>query len=145
MKRQELRKYAFLITFGRSLSFDTPEEALSNYLESFKEDYEKENGKFSEKDLEFIKDIIFGINKNIETIDGKISEYSKDYDIGRISKVALAALRVSIYEILYRDDIPDKVSVNEALEIVKLYDDESTKKFVNGILGNLLRSKIGEE
>ena len=145
MKRQELRKYAFLITFGRSLSFDTPEEALENYLESFKEDYEKENGKFSDKDLEFIKDIIFGINKNIEVIDEKISEYAKDYDINRISKVALAALRVSIYEILFRDDIPDKVSINEALEIVKLYDDEGTKKFVNGVLGNLLRSKIGEE
>ena len=58
MKRQDLRRYAFLITFGRSLSFDSPEEALNNYLESFKEDYEKENGKFSEKDLEFIKDII---------------------------------------------------------------------------------------
>ena len=145
MKRQELRKYAFLITFGRSLSFDTPEEALSNYLESFKEDYEKENGRFSDKDLEFIKDIIFGINKNIEAIDSKISEYSKDYDISRISKVALAALRVSIYEILYRDDIPDKVSVNEALEIVKLYDDEATKKFVNGILGNFLKNKSGEE
>lgn len=138
MKRQDLRKYAFLITFGRSLSFDSPEEALNNYLESFKEDYEKENGKFSDKDLEFVKDIIFGINKNIEVIDETISKYSKGYDISRISKVALAALRVSIYEILYRDDIPSKVSVNEALEIVKLYDEDNTRKFVNGVLGNLL-------
>ena len=135
MKRQDLRKYAFLITFGRSLSFDSPEEALNNYLESFKQDYEKENGKFSESDLSFISDIIFGINKNIEKIDEIISKYSKDYDISRISKVALAALRVSVYEILFRDDIPNSVSVNEAIEIVKLYDDEKTKKFVNGILG----------
>lgn len=138
MKRQDLRRYAFLITFGRSLSFDTPEEALNNYLESFKEDYEKENGKFSEKDLSFIKDIISGIHQNIEKIDEVIKTYSKDYDISRISKVALAALRVSIYEILYRDDIPNSVSVNEAIEIVKMYDDEKTKKFINGILGNFL-------
>lgn len=138
MKRQDLRKYAFLITFGRSLSFDNPEEALNNYLESFKDDYEKENGKFSENDLAFVKDIIFGINKNIEKIDEVISRYSKDYDISRISKVALAALRVSIYEILFREDIPNSVSVNEAVEIVKLYDDEKTKKFVNGILGNFV-------
>lgn len=138
MKRQDLRKYAFLVTFGISLSFDSPEEALNNYLESFKEDYEKENGKFSAKDLEFVKDIIFGINKNIEVIDETISKFSKGYDISRISKVALAALRVSIYEILFRDDIPAKVSVNEALEIVKLYDEDNTRKFVNGVLGNLL-------
>ena len=139
MKRQDLRKYAFLITFGRSLSFDSPEEAIANYLESFKEDYEKENGKFSENDLVFVKDIIMGINKNIEKIDDVIKTYSKDYDISRISKVALAALRVSIYEILFRDDIPNKVSVNEAVEIVKMYDDEKTKKFVNGILGNFIK------
>ena len=69
MKRQDLRRYAFLITFGRSLSFDSPEEALNNYLESFKEDYEKENGKFSEADLTFVKDIILGIHTNIEKID----------------------------------------------------------------------------
>lgn len=144
MKRQDLRRYAFLITFGRSLSFDTPEEALNNYLKSFKDDYEKENGKFSEKDLEFVKDIIFGINKNIDVIDETISKYSKDYDISRISKVALAALRVSIYEILYRDDIPNKVSVNEAVEIVKLYDEEKTKGFVNGVLGNLVNGKQEE-
>ncbi len=139
MKRQDLRKYAFLITFGRSLSFDSPEEALTNYLESFKEDYEKENGKFSENDLMFVKDIIMGINKNIEKIDDVIKIYAKDYDISRISKVALAALRVSIYEILFRDDIPNKVSVNEAVEIVKMYDDDKTKKFVNGILGNFIK------
>lgn len=145
MKRQDLRKYAFLITFGRSLSFDTPEEALGNYLESFKEDYEKENGKFSKKDLEFIKDIIFGVNKNIETIDSTISKYVEGYEITRISKVALAALRVSIYEILFRDDIPDKVSVNEALEIVKLYDEDGTRKFVNGVLGSLIKDAENKE
>ncbi len=141
MKRQDLRKYAFLITFGRSISFDSPEEALQNFLETFKDDYEKENGKFSANNLEFVKDIIFGIHKNIEVIDETIKKYSKGYTIERISKVALAALRVSIYEILFRDDIPDKVSVNEAIEIVKTYEGEETKKFVNGILGNLLRAE----
>ena len=141
MKRQDLRKYAFLITFGRSISFDSPEEALQNFLETFRDDYEKENGKFSANNLEFVKDIIFGIHKNIEVIDETIKKYSKGYTIERISKVALAALRVSIYEILFRDDIPDKVSVNEAIEIVKTYEGEETKKFVNGILGNLLRAE----
>ena len=76
MKRQDLRKYAFLITFGRSISFDSPEEALQNFLETFRDDYEKENGKFSANNLEFVKDIIFGIHKNIEVIDETIKKYS---------------------------------------------------------------------
>ena len=63
MKRQDLRRYAFLITFGRSLSFDSPEEALNNYLESFKEDYEKENGKFSE-----VRDGVYIIETSSDTI-----------------------------------------------------------------------------
>ncbi|MBE7020929.1 MAG: transcription antitermination factor NusB [Ruminococcaceae bacterium] len=141
MKRQDLRKYAFLITFGRSISFDSPEEALANFLETFRDDYEKENGKFSKNNLEFVKDIIFGIHKNIEVIDETIVKYAKGYTLERISKVALAALRVSIYEILFREDIPNKVSVNEAVEIVKTYEGEETKKFVNGILGNMLRTE----
>lgn len=138
MKRQDLRKHAFLITFARSINFDSPSEAIDNYLLSFKEDYEKKNGKFSENNMLFVKDIINGINTHIEEIDAVIEKYSKGYDISRISKIALAALRVSIYEILYRDDIPNSVSVNEAVSLVKEYDDDKTKKFVNGVLGTFI-------
>ena len=141
MKRQKLRRYAFLILFGMSVSKDSPSEAMENYLESFKDDYLAEDGEFTEKDLEFVKDTVHGVYENSEEIDSVITRYSKGYDISRISRVALAALRISIYEILKRDDIPDSVSVNEAVETVKAYEDEKTKKFVNGILGNLIRSE----
>ena len=101
----------------------------------------RKTASFPKNNLEFVKNIIFGIHDNLAVIDETIAKYSKGYTLDRISKVALAALRVSIYEILFRDDIPDKVSVNEAVEIVKEYEGEETKKFVNGILGNLIRSE----
>lgn len=141
MKRQKLRRYAFLIVFGMSVSKDSPSEAMENYLESFKDDYLAEDGEFTEKDLEFVRDTVHGVYENADEIDSVITRYSKGYDISRISRVALAALRISIYEILKRDDIPDSVSVNEAVETVKAYEDEKTKKFVNGILGTLISEK----
>ena len=141
MKRQKLRRYAFLIVFGMSVSKDSPSEAMENYLESFKDDYLAEDGEFTEKDLEFVRDTVHGVYENADEIDSVITRYSKGYDISRISRDALAALRISIYEILKRDDIPYSVSVNEAVETVKAYEDEKTKKFVNGILGTLISEK----
>ncbi len=141
MKRQKLRRYAFLILFGMSVSKDSPDEAMENYLESFKDDYLKEDGDFKAKDLEFVKNTVCGVYENREKIDEVITSYSKGYDISRISRVALAALRISLFEIMFCEDIPDSVSVNEAIEIVKAYEDDKTKKFVNGILGTYLSEK----
>ncbi len=141
MKRQKLRRYAFLILFGMSVSKDSPVEAMENYLESFKDDYLKEDGEFKEKDLEFVKNTVNGVYEHQSEIDEVITSYSKGYEISRISRVALSALRISIFEILYAPDIPESVSVNEAIEIVKAYEDEKTKKFVNGILGAFVAEK----
>ena len=141
MKRQKLRRYAFLILFGMSVSKDSPVEAMENYLESFKDDYLKEDGEFKEKDLEFVKNTVNGVYEHQNEIDEIITSYSKGYEISRISRVALSALRISIFEILYAPDIPESVSVNEAIEIVKAYEDEKTKKFVNGILGAFVAEK----
>lgn len=141
MKRQKLRRYAFLILFGMSVSKDSPEEAMENYLNSFKDDYLKEDGRFREKDLEFVRNTVCGVYEHYEEIDEIITRYAKGYEISRISRVALSALRISIFEILYSEDIPESVSVNEAIETVKAYEDEKTKKFVNGILGSFVAEK----
>ena len=141
MKRQKLRRYAFLILFGMSVSKDSPEEAMKNYLDSFKDDYLEEDGEFKGKDLEFVRNTVCGVYEHQKEIDEVINSYSKGYEISRISRVALAALRISMFEIMFCEDIPDSVSVNEAIETVKAYEDEKTKKFVNGILGAYLSEK----
>ena len=78
---------------------------------------------------------------NIEEIDSIISNnLSQGWVINRISKVALAVLRLAIYEIKYEDDIPDAVSIDEAVEICKTYSTSEDASFVNGVLGTVVRN-----
>ncbi len=93
-----------------------------------------------EKDKNYINDVVDGVFNNIEHINNIIEIHSKGWKIGRISKVDLSILRLSIYEICYREDIPDNVSINEAVELAKKYSNEDAGAFINGIL-----SKVPQE
>jgi N utilization substance protein B len=94
-----------------------------------------------EKDMSYIEDILNGCNRNMDKIDEIIRSGSIGWRFDRISKVDLSILRLALYEILYRDDIPESVSINEAVELAKKYGGEKTGSFVNGILGNFIRSR----
>ena len=62
-----------------------------------------------------------------------------------MSKVALAVMRVAVYEILFREDVPDRVAINEAIELIKTYDDEEqVRKFVNGVRNSVIKEKTEE-
>lgn len=93
-----------------------------------------------ERDISYIEDIIEGCSRNMEKIDNIIRRNSKGWKFERISKVDLSILRLTLYEILYRDDIPESVSINEAVELAKKYGGEKTGSFINGILGSFIRS-----
>ena len=76
-----------------------------------------------------------------EEIDAKISEnLKKGWKISRISKVSLALLRLAVYEILYRDDVPTSVSINEAVELSKKYTVKEDTSFINGVLGSVAKA-----
>ena len=92
---------------------------------------------FREEDKAYIEKAVAGTMENLAEIDEKIEANSKGWKKSRISSVCLSALRLAIYEILYMDDIPTSVSINEAVEIIKTYDDPKTASFANGILGKL--------
>ena len=130
-----------MILFGMSVSKDSPEDAINNYFESFSDDEMIDTDKLTSIDLEFIKETVHGVYANKEKIDEIISKHSKGYTVERISRTALTALRICVFEMIYRDDIPVNVSVNEAIETVKVYEDEKTKKFVNGVLGGVASEK----
>lgn len=89
----------------------------------------------------YIKQVVLGVCENVSELDEIISKYSEDWDISRISKLNLSILRIAIFEIKYCDDIPMSASINEAVEISKIYDaEEKSSKFINGILGTFARS-----
>jgi N utilization substance protein B len=112
-------------------------------LEIQKDDREAQKERFFEEnpmapnDREYINDVIDGVFANKEAISRLIEKYSKGWKINRISKIDLSIMRLSIYEICYRSDIPYNVSVNEAVELAKRYSSEDAGSFINGILSKI--------
>lgn len=107
------------------------EKMISTYTESLNED------EIKSLDEKYIKSVLEGIVEKVIFIDEFIAKYSKDWSIERMSKIDLAILRVAIYEVLYKDDIPSSVSINEAVELAKKYSHEDASSFINGILGSV--------
>lgn len=85
----------------------------------------------------FAEELIAGVFANIEKIDGYISGAAENWSLNRICKVDLALLRVAVFEMFYRDDIPCVVSINEAIDLSKLFSGPDSKRFINGILDKL--------
>lgn len=96
------------------------------------------------KQIEYIRRLAEGAERHRGELDGYISTYSRGWKVSRISKTALAVLRVALYEILYMEDIPNSAAINEAVELCKGYDDEETVAFVNGVLGGFMRGELGD-
>ena len=131
MKRRELREHTFKLVFSALENDIIPEENFEYYFS---------DNEISEKDAEYIKETVSGIVTHLVLIDKLILDNTKGYTFDRISKVCLAVMRVAVYEFLYQPDVPDNVSVSEAIEIAEKYENEKSKSFVNGILGAILRN-----
>ena len=82
----------------------------------------------------FAEELAHGTITNIQTIDGLIQKFAVNWEFKRIAKVDLAILRLAIYELLYRKDIPPIVSINEAIDLTKTFSSPDSKRFVNGML-----------
>lgn len=130
MIRSEAREKAFIIIFQKSIN-DEPIDALITMSED--SDGIKVN--------QFATDLINGVYNNIDDIDKNIEKNLRDWTMGRISKTALAVLRLAAYEVLYSDDTPDGVAANEAVELAKKYCGDDEPAFINGIIGSIIKSK----
>ncbi len=88
----------------------------------------------SYESLDFAEELVKGVREKREEIDSKIAGKSKNWSIARMSRVDLNILRLAIFELLFRADIPRNVTINEAVEIAKKFGTEDSPAFVNGIL-----------
>ena len=86
---------------------------------------------------EYIHRAYFGIMANLEEIDKTIGEHAHGWRTDRLARVSRAVLRLAVYELKYEDDIPSNVTLNEAIELIKKYDDEKARPFVNGVLNSV--------
>lgn len=130
------RKIARELTFKVIFSFNFQDE--NEQIEALIDNLQNETNDINLEDKEYIKSIVNGVIEKKETLDETIKKYLKDWTMDRISKTDLAILRVAVYEILYREDIPYKVSVNEAVELAKSFSDGGSPSFINGVLAGVI-------
>ena len=131
LTRREEREQAFFLIFEKAFNSET----------DFQELYDLALETEIISDSAFVKELSFKTNENIESIDPVIEKYCIGWKMSRISKVALAVLRLAVCEILYFDDIPVGVSINEADELCKKYASEEDKSFVNGVLSSVSKEE----
>lgn len=132
MNRSAMRENAFKLIYSIEMQKDNNlKEQIDLFFESnLIEDKEAQD---------YIKDAVFGIDKNKnEILENIKSNLKEDWKIDRISKVDLSILELAIYEIKYTDT-PYKVVINEAVEITKKYSEEKSKSFVNGVLASIVK------
>lgn len=130
MKRKETREEAVKIAYSMDVNKDFNRNNIAEFIEHFE---------LKEMDVDYLNKTISDMIDNMGVIDKYITDNSKDWKITRIAKVDLAVLRVALSEILYNDTIPESVSINEAVEISKKFSNEDSHKFINGILGTVVR------
>ena len=129
MTRKEQRVAVFELLFERE--FRLEESAESIFALS------TENRDIDPIKEKYVKNTYFGVLAHLEEIDELITKASDGWKVSRLSVATRSAIRLCVYEMLYCEDIPSTVSINEALELVKKFDDPKSRAFTNGVLNNI--------
>lgn len=131
MSRKRARIGAMQVLFAMDINNDFSTDKLEVFME---------NNNFQGDEVDYINRVVPDILDKLEVVDETIEKNLKGWTMARLAKVDRQILRVAVYEFLYKDDIPEEVSINEAVEIARLYSSEEAPKFINGILGTIYRS-----
>ncbi|PIP68214.1 MAG: transcription antitermination factor NusB [Candidatus Omnitrophica bacterium CG22_combo_CG10-13_8_21_14_all_43_16] len=133
-KRTFARECALKILYRIEISRESIEDSLKDFWSKSADSADKESHDFTET-------LVKGTYENLAAIDGMISKYTDNWSISRMAVIDKNVMRMCIYEMLYRDDIPLNVSINEAIELAKKYGDVDSGKFVNGILDKIKKTE----
>lgn len=126
MNRKEARELAMKCVFQMEAQREFTQEAIDKFTDDAMGSQE-----------EYICKVLKNLCENLEHIDGLLNEHSRGWSVSRMAKTDLAILRLAACEILYSEDIPKAVSINEAVELAKTYGTEQSSKFVNAVLKNI--------
>lgn len=145
MTRGNARELAVHLIYGRVFTGEEPEQVVSvrldkEYYDKLSEENEVYSDRPSRAQLRYIDNVVAGVANREEDLNEQIRKFSIGWDISRISRLTRCILQLAMYEILYVEDVPTGVAVNEAVRIAKKYDGDDTGSFVNGILGSFARS-----
>ena len=131
MKRSESREALFILMFQSTFYKDAD---FNEIIENATEEGEIQIDDYAKRAFE-------EIHGKLTEIDSSIEKYLNNRSISRLSRVALSALRIAVYEISDQDDVPESVAINEAVNLVKKYDTQESASYVNGVLGSYVRNK----
>ena len=134
-KRTRGREFALQILYQIDITHDDCEDSLSNF-------WQTQEAEPADQELkDFTTAIVKGVAENLKLIDTKISLYAANWKLERMAVVDRNIMRLGCFELLFRDDIPPKVSINEAVELAKKYSGAEAGKFVNAILDKIKSEK----
>ncbi len=127
-RRTQAREFALQILYQIDITHDACDVALGNFWQGYSKDDIAADVK------EFADGLVRGVTSNLEAIDGKITQYATNWQLKRMPVVDRNILRMSCFELIFCDDIPPKVVINEGVELAKKYSEIDAGKFVNAIL-----------
>jgi N utilization substance protein B len=134
-KRSRAREFALQVLYQIDITHDNYDASLGNFWQAHIEEETAEEVK------SFTGEVVKGTIENLEAIDKAISSHATNWQLKRMAVVDRNILRLGCYELLFRDDIPPKVSINEAVELAKKYSGLEAGKFVNAILDKIKLEK----
>ena len=133
MKRKRSREIAMELLFSMEISKNSYEQTIESFIENYEMDLKT-------IDLEYIKEVMKSVTDYKEEIDEIIKNSLINWTIERVSKVNLIIVRLAIAEMLYIDDVPEVVAINEAIELTKKYSDDKSVSFVHGALDKAFKN-----
>ena len=136
--RHEARKVALQSLFEWSFNSTEIEEIAKRNLESISNDLDSEIPR-TEIDQDLVFFLVKGITENLDTIDKIIAQAAPEWPLEQIAKVDLETLRISIFELYIARSVPPKVAIDEAVELGKQFGGENSSKFINGVLGTVVK------
>ena len=128
-KRTKARECALKILYAIDITGEEPKKCIDTFWKNHDEvDGEVES---------FANSLVLGVSNNSEAIDRLVSSHTTNWQLKRMAVIDRNILRFATYELLYMEEIPPKVSINEAIDIAKRYGDKDSGKFVNGVLDSI--------
>ena len=145
MTRSNARELAAHLIYELDYTDQTPAQAIDSRMErGYYDALAAENDVYTErpskKQMVYVRACVEGVAEHRDEIDQQIARYAIGWNLHRISRFTKAALRLAIFEILYVEDVPTGVAINECVELTRKYEEEETVSFVNGILGSFARA-----
>ncbi len=139
-KRTRAREFALQLLYQA----DIRHEDINSILDGFWDSQSQGPEELETSIMDFALSLARGTYENLKKIDTAISLYAQNWQLERMAVIDRNIMRMSCYELLYLDDIPPKVSINEAVDLAKKYGDMESGKFVNGILDKINKKEINK-